>query len=117
MALHLRDPFLAPEDEKPDARSAKPVAAKPRPPGIRGLLVEQIRLQGIVREAVSHSMIAMVASQSNLSYFLHEGDQLYDGQVSRITPDTLYLRRTGAVPAAVPNEITLRLGPAAGGQE
>lgn len=81
------------------------------------MLVEQIRLQGIVREAVGHRMTAMVASQSNLSYFLHEGDQLYDGEVSRITPDTLYIRRTGGVQGAVMNQIALRIGPGAGGQE
>lgn len=115
-ASHLRDPFRAPEEEKATG-SAKPAAAKPRPPGLRGLLVEQLRLQGIVREEVSHRMIAMVAGQSNLSYFLHEGDRLYDGEVSRITPDTLYIRRTGAAPPAIPNEIALRIGPGAGGQE
>jgi len=115
--LHLRDPFRAPEDEKPGAGIAKSNAAKPRPPGVRGLLVEQIRLQGIVREQLSQRMIAMVTGQSNLSYFLHEGDQLYDGEVTRITPDTLYVRRTGGAPLALPNEIALRIGPGAGGQE
>lgn len=114
-ALHLRDPFRAPEEEKPGP--AKPAAAKPRPPGIHGLLVEQLRLQGIVREEETHRMLAMVAGQSNLSYFLHEGDKLYDGEVSRITPDTIYIRRTGGAPAALSNEIALRIGPGAGGQE
>jgi hypothetical protein len=114
---HLRDPFRAPEEAKPAAGPAKPASAKPRPPGIRGLLVDQLRLQGIVREEVTHRMIAMVAGQSNLSYFLRVGDQLYDGEVSRITPDALYIRRTGPVSAAVTNEIALRIGPGAGGQQ
>ncbi|HEV2423585.1 MAG TPA: hypothetical protein VGZ29_02030 [Terriglobia bacterium] len=113
-ALYLRDPFRAPEEAKP---AAKPVAAQPRPPGVRGLLVQQIRLQGIVREEVSHRMMAMVAGQTNLSYFLREGDQLFDGQVSRITSDTLYLRRTGPIPATVPKEVALRIEPDAGGQQ
>lgn len=62
-------------------------------------------------------MIAIVAGQSNLSYFLHEGDRLYDGEVVRIAPDALYVRRTGGAPAAVPDEIALRIAPGAGGQE
>lgn len=114
-ALHLRDPFRAPQEEKPGP--AHPAAAKPRPPGVHGLLVDQLRLQGIVREEVTHRMIAMVAGQSNLSYFLREGDHLYDGEVSRITPDALYIRRTGHAPAAVPTEIALRITSGAGGKE
>ncbi len=78
--------------------------------------MDQVRLQGVVREEVTHHMIAMVAGQSNLSYFLREGDQLFDGQVIRITSDALYIRRTGSAPHAGSGEIALRIGPGAGGQ-
>lgn len=111
----LRDPFRAPEEPKPGLVDHGPV--KPRPPGIGGLLVDQVRLQGIVREEVTHHMVAMVASRSNLSYFLREGDRLYDGQVIRITSDGLYIRRTEPASRAGAREIALRLGPDSGGQE
>jgi len=114
---HLRDPFRAPEEVKPAASApADPRPAKPRPPGVRGLPVDQLRLQGVVREDLSHRMLALVAGPSNLSYFVHEGDQFYDGQVSRITPDAIYIRRTGSAPGPGSREIALRLGPGAGGQ-
>jgi hypothetical protein len=114
---HLRDPFRAPEEVKPSSTRLDPQAAKPRPPGVRGLLVDQLRLQGVVREDASHRMLAMVAGPSNLSYFVHEGDQLYDGQVSRITPDAVYIQRTGSAPGRGSREIALRLGPGSGGQQ
>jgi len=113
---HLRDPFRAPEEVKAAAAPADPRPARPRPPGVRGLPVEQLRLQGVVREDLSHRMLALVAGQSNLSYFVHEGDELYDGQVIRITPDAIYIRRTDSASARGPREIALRLGPGTGGQ-
>lgn len=111
----LRDPFRGPEEVKPAAAPASH-AEKPRPPGLRGLLVDRVRLQGIVREEMGSKMMAMVASQNNLSYFLHENDHFYDGVVSKITPDALYIRRTGSGPHPGSGEVVLRLGPGPGGQ-
>jgi len=113
----LRDPFRAPEDVKAVSAAVDPRPAKPRPPGLRGLPIDQLRLQGVVREDASHRMLAMVAGQSNLSYFVHEGDQFYDGQVIRITPEAVYIRRAGPAPVRGPREIALRLGPGPGGQQ
>jgi Tfp pilus assembly protein PilP len=114
---HLRDPFRAPEEVKSAvSATVDPRSAKPRPPGIRGLPLDQLRLQGVVREDASHRMLALVAGQSNLSYFVHEGDQLYNGQVIRITADAVYIRRTDSAPVRGSREIALRLGPGAGGQ-
>ena len=115
--LHLRDPFREPDDSKPAAALPAPATVGSRPPGIRGLQVDQLRLQGIVREESGHRMTAMVSTATSLSYFLHEGDQIYDGVVSQITPEALCLRRTVSAQFAGSREVVLRLGPGAGGQQ
>jgi hypothetical protein len=116
-ASRLRDPFREPEDATREVPAGAPRPVKPRPPGIGGLLLDQVRLQGIVREEVTGQMIAMVATQTNLSYFVHVNDQLYDGVVSRITPDAVYIRRTGFALRGDSGEVVLRLAPATGGQQ
>lgn len=92
----LRDPFRIPPPPPPPAPAAAKAAGRyqggPRPPGIRGLYVEDLRLQGIVRQESTGVMIAMVTSDTHLAYFLREDEQLYDGVVTRITPGALYLR-------------------------
>jgi hypothetical protein len=92
----LRDPFRIPPPPPPPPPGAAKAAARyeggPRPPGIRGLYIEDLRLQGIVRQENTGEMIAMVTSDTRLAYFLRENEQLYDGVVTRITPGALYLR-------------------------
>jgi len=112
----LRDPFQAPEPPHHSDASAKAEDAGPRPPGIGGLMIGQLRLEGIVQERGSHLMIALVTGGSNLAYFLRENDRLYDGMVSRIDPDALYLRRnvSGSNGGAKGGEVVLRLGPGKG---
>jgi len=79
-------------------------------------MIGQLRLEGIVQERGSHLMIALVTGGSNLAYFLRENDRLYDGMVSRIDPDALYLRRnvSGSNGGAKGGEVVLRLGPGKG---
>jgi hypothetical protein len=112
----LRDPFQPPEPPHRADASAKPEDTGPRPPGIRGLMISQLRLQGVIQETKTRLMIAMVTGGSNLAYFLRENDRLYDGVVSRITPDALYLRQTapGSSGGAKSGEIVLRLEPGKG---
>jgi hypothetical protein len=92
-ARALRDPFKLPppprpeQDEKDDPR---PVGN--RPPGSRGLLVEQLRLKGVVRDGATQKMIAVVTTSNNRAYFLREGEAVYDGVVSKITSDAVYFK-------------------------
>ena len=51
----------------------------PFPPGKAGLQVSTLRLDGIVR--APNGMIAVVSNPQSRTYFLREGDQLYDGRV------------------------------------
>jgi len=89
----LRDPFRAPAPPQPAETGAKAgEGAAARPPGLRGLLVRQLRLEGIVREDETKTMIAVVTNDTHLAYFLRENQELFDGVVGRITPGAVYLR-------------------------
>jgi len=53
-----------------------------RPPGLRGMAVEEIKLQGIMR--LPDGYVAMIQGTDNQSYLLHAGAVLWDGTVERI---------------------------------
>ncbi len=113
-----RDPFKLPVYAAPGPGQASEgeMVTGPLPPGKRGLLISQLILQGIVRLDTSNQMIAVVTNYSKRAYFLRENDTLYNGLVSKITPDSVtfrenYLDSTGHVET---REVTRRLGPASG---
>ena len=92
---NLRDPFHIPPPPAPQAPGAAKAAAGEdgtRPSGVRGLSVDRLRLQGIVKQESTGAMIAVVTGDAHLAYFLRQDEQLYDGVVTRITPGALYLR-------------------------
>jgi hypothetical protein len=55
-----------------------------RPPGLRGMGVEEIKLQGVLR--LHDGYVAMVQGTDNLSYMVGAGTVLYDGTVERVEP-------------------------------
>ncbi|HEV2494381.1 MAG TPA: hypothetical protein VG204_15045 [Terriglobia bacterium] len=87
----LRDPFRLPSP--PAAGTAGIELHRPRLPGKHGLIISQLKLVGIVRQHGVDSadtgsmMIAVVTNSSNVAYFLHPGDALYDGRITMITAD------------------------------
>jgi len=90
----LRDPFKLPPPPRPEQEEKddpNPLPAN-RPPGSRGLLVEQLKLKGVVRDSATQKMIAVVTAPNNRAYFLREGEAVYDGVVSKITPDAVYFK-------------------------
>ena len=73
-----RDPFrsLLAKKNRPDTLG-------PRPPGKRGLLIDDLSLKGVF--VTPQGAIAQVqASDSTTSYLLRTGDKLYDGEVLAI---------------------------------
>ncbi len=62
------------------------------PPGKRGLVISELRLEGIVRQDNTNTMIAIVAPRSNRAEFLRENDEVYHGAVTKITLDSVYFR-------------------------
>jgi hypothetical protein len=67
--------------------------AKNLPPGKAGLQVSTLRLDGIVK--ASNGMIAVVSNPQLRTYFLREGDQLYDGRVEKIAMDGVSFNEVG----------------------
>ncbi|HKW61579.1 MAG TPA: hypothetical protein VJN89_03455 [Candidatus Acidoferrum sp.] len=63
------------------------------PPGKAGLQVSTLRLDGIVR--APNGMIAVVSNPQARTYFLREGDHLYDGSVEKITMDGVSFHEEG----------------------
>ncbi len=87
------------------------------PAGKAGLVVGTLRLDGAVR--APNGMIAVVTNPQQRVYFLREGDQLYNGQVDRITLDGITLREHGkdAFGKTLERVVTKRLYPSAGEQQ
>jgi hypothetical protein len=81
-----RDPF-----ESLVGRSNK--APANLPPGKLGLQVSTLRLDGIVR--APNGMIAVVSNPQARTYFLREGDRLYDGSVEKISMDGVSFHEEG----------------------
>lgn len=90
-----RDPFkslLAPS-KAPDLRG-------PRPEGIPGLLIDEVMITGIFR--TQEGYVAQVQSaESERSYLLKQGDELYDGDVVRITDNEIVFKQIVQDPTAL----------------
>ena len=84
--------------------------------GVRGLLISQLRLEGVVREQTANKMIAVVTNETKRAYFLHENDSVYNGVVSKITPDAVYFKENvlDANGRVTTREVVKRLGSAPG---
>jgi hypothetical protein len=89
-----RDPFKLPPAPVPgQAGSEEMTVTGPLPAGKRGLLVGRLRLEGVVRLDTTNTLIAVVDTSANRAYFLRENDQLYDGVVGKITPDSVSFKQ------------------------
>lgn len=113
----LRDPFKLPEPPVPQRPETEHKPAVSRPPGKGGLVIDELRLEGVVRIEPTRTMIAVVTNATNRAYFLREGDALYNGVVSKITRDAAYFRESirDAKGQLGSREVVKRLGPAPGG--
>jgi Tfp pilus assembly protein PilP len=84
-----RDPF----ESLVGRQKSQADAAKNLPPGKAGLQVSTLRLDGIVKAA--NGMIAVVSNPQARTYFLREGDHLYDGTVEKISMDGVSFHEEG----------------------
>ncbi len=83
-----RDPF-----ESLIGRGQGKGVAPNLPPGIHGLQVSTLRLDGVVK--APNGMIAVVSNPQSRTYFLREGDHLYDGSVEKISMDGVSFHEEG----------------------
>ena len=65
--------------------------AEPRPPGLPGMTVDEIRLEGIIE--TPNGILAFVQGRDNISYILRPGTKLYDGEVKEIQFDRIVFRK------------------------
>ena len=84
-----RDPF----ESLVARQQAQKSAADKLPPGKAGLQVSTLRLDGVVK--APNGMIAVVTNPQARTYFLREGDQLYDGRVEKIAMDGVSFHEVG----------------------
>jgi len=86
------------------------------PPGVRGLLISQLKLEGVVRQQTANKMIAVVTNETKRAYFLTENESVYNGVVSKITPDAVYFKENvlDSNGRVTTREVVKRLNPAPG---
>jgi type IV pilus assembly protein PilP len=81
-----RDPFVS---------LLKPVSAdqgvKTRRPGMEGFLIQEVALKGIVRTPRGYT--AMLLGTDGKSYFVQEGQRLFDGVVTKIDATAVTFRQ------------------------
>ena len=108
-----RDPF----ESLVGRQKSQADAAKNLPPGKAGLQVSTLRLDGIVR--APSGMIAVVSNPQARTYFLREGDHLYDGTVEKISMDGVSFHEEGKDAFGKPMErqVNKRIYPSAGEQQ
>ena len=83
-----RDPFrslllgLEAEDDE---------AARVRPPGLPGMMVEELVLEGIIEAPTG--ILAFVLGRDNISYIIRPGTALFNGEVKEIQLDRVIFRQ------------------------
>ena len=81
-----RDPFVS---------LLKPVSAdqgvKTRRPGMEGFLIQEVALKGIVRTPKGYT--AMLLGTDGKSYFVQQGQRLFDGVVTKIDATAVTFRQ------------------------
>jgi Tfp pilus assembly protein PilP len=108
-----RDPF----ESLVGREKAQAELSKNLPPGKAGLQVASLRLDGIVK--APNGMIAVVTNPQARTYFLREGDQLYDGRVEKIAMDGVSFHEVGkdAFGKPVERQVNKRIYSSAGEQQ
>jgi Tfp pilus assembly protein PilP len=87
------------------------------PPGIAGLQIGTLRIDGLVKGP--NGMIAIVANPDQRVYFLRDGDHVYDGQVEQITMTEVTFHESGkdAFGRPIERNVTRRLYSTPGEQQ
>ncbi len=81
-----RDPFQSLVGPTPKLKD------KDRPAGVPGFLIDEIKLQGVLRTR-TQGLIAMINGPDNKGYMVKVGDKVLDGEVIRITPSSVVFRQ------------------------
>jgi hypothetical protein len=106
-----RDPFV------PLVTDKKDTGAEHLPPGKAGIVIASVRVDGTVKSG--DAMIAVVSNPDQRVYFIREGDQLYDGDVEKISLDGVTFKENSKDAFGHPVEriVTKRIYASAGEQQ
>jgi type IV pilus assembly protein PilP len=77
-----RDPFVS-----LIGKGSDPKAQGARPPGVPGMLINEVSVKGIVRN--SAGFVALIQGPDNKTYVVKAGDRLMDGSVKAIIQDAV----------------------------
>ena len=80
-----RDPFIS------LALGLNVLGPDERPPGLQGMLIQEVSLRGIVKTIDGY--IAMIQGTDNKSYFARAGERLYDGNIQDIDDERVVFRQ------------------------
>ncbi len=105
-AGNRRDPFRS-------LLAAQPKQIRgPRPPGVAGLLIDEIDVKGIFE--MPKGFVAQIAAQNqNKNFLIREGDAVYDGDVLKIDKDEVVFRQIVNDPTVIKpfREVVKKLRP------
>lgn len=65
--------------------------AKARPPGLPGMMIEELRLEGIIQ--TPSGILAFVLARDNVSYIIRPGTKLFNGEVGEIQLKKVVFRK------------------------
>jgi len=114
-----RDPFVNPIP-KPRVDTSRPAPAPPpiRPDGLKGVLVAEAQIAGIVSSREPSMNVVTIAAPGGKKYFARVGDALYDAVVKSIKPDSVTFALTvPGLDPSVPREIVRKLHTTPGDQK
>lgn len=80
-----RDPFRSLVGPAPK------IQAGARPPGPAGFLIDEMKLQGVIK--TKQGPVGMINGPDNKGYLVHVGDKVLDGEVIRVTPSSVVFRQ------------------------
>jgi Tfp pilus assembly protein PilP len=81
-----RDPFISLVRRTTEATG---LSGSPRPKGLAGLDVSDIRMTGVVKGGTG--WVALVKGVDNRTYTARPGDKLHDGSIRSITADAMFV--------------------------
>jgi hypothetical protein len=109
-----RDPFVNPVP-KPAAKAPAP-PVRPRPPGLKGVMVSEAAIVGVVTSKEPSMNVVVIKAPGNKTYFARVGDALFDGVVKdiRLASITFVVTAAGEGTQQSPREVVRQVRPAPG---
>ncbi len=106
-----RDPFRSLDVTNTIQATTAPLV---RPAGPKGQLVSEIKLMGIVKS--KDGIMGVVQGYRGRTFFIHSGDDLYDGKVLEIRNDSLLLNQilTDSFGKKISQQVVKKLHPTRG---